>query len=152
MELAQALFPHDEQAGKKWLDRWCHDLKHQQSVTYEPSTSATPRVGKQSGERQQSVQCHNFDAHTARRVPLTMRSVSNRVRVFHTRIRLQLTRGRAVIHRLTAFAECSIRLPTAKSPINSFSNMMKIHAVHSHRGTIHASRGSWSLKLDSHFA
>jgi hypothetical protein len=28
VELAQALYPNDEEARKKWLDRWCHDLKH----------------------------------------------------------------------------------------------------------------------------
>lgn len=29
VELAQALFPTEEESRKKWLDRWCHDLKHE---------------------------------------------------------------------------------------------------------------------------
>jgi hypothetical protein len=29
VELAQALHPHDEAARARWLDSWCHQLKHQ---------------------------------------------------------------------------------------------------------------------------
>lgn len=29
VELAQAMFPADDEARKKWLDAWCHQLKHE---------------------------------------------------------------------------------------------------------------------------
>jgi len=54
VELAQALYATDDEARKKWLDEWCHRLKHEGG----PTVLAALRAMDLNGCSEQVRECH----------------------------------------------------------------------------------------------